>query len=67
MAELTKLVIDAATNTEVIVPLTQAEIDERNAEHAAFEQKQTDFVNARESAIAKLSALGLTEDEIAAL
>jgi len=67
MAELTQLVIDSATNTEVEVALTKAEIDQRNAQHAAFEQKQTDFVNARQSAIAKLAALGLTEEEIAAL
>ena len=67
MVEFTKLIIDAATDTQVEVALTKDEIDERNAQHASFEQKQNNIVNARQSALAKLTALGLTEEEIAAL
>ena len=46
------------------VALTQAEIDARNAKFAAEEQAAKD---AKASALAKLTALGLTENEIKAL
>jgi 4'-phosphopantetheinyl transferase EntD len=67
MTEFTKLIIDIAADTEVEVALTKTEIEERNAQQAAFEKKQNDFINARQSAIAKLAAIGLTEEEIRAL
>jgi len=46
------------------VALTQAEIDAREAEIAAKEQAVKD---AKASALAKLAALGLTQDEVKAL
>ena len=55
-------------HTEGVTPLTQAEVD---AEVARLEQKAIDDAAAREaareSAVAKLIALGLTEDEVKAM
>jgi hypothetical protein len=54
--------------TEGVTPLTQAEVD---AEVARLEQQAIDDASAREAALesgrAKLLALGLTEDEVAAM
>jgi DNA-binding NarL/FixJ family response regulator len=68
MAEkLTLIEIDASTGVEVIRELTQEEMQERSElaekESEALEAKSS----ARTSALAKLAALGLTEEEIAAL
>ena len=64
---LTELVIDAQTGEATEKELTAQEIDARNKlaaeEAAALEAK----AQARQSALAKLAALGLTEAEIAAL
>ena len=64
---LTQLVVDAQTGEATEKELTAQEIDARNKlaaeEAAALEVK----VKARQSALAKLAALGLTEAEIAAL
>ena len=46
------------------VALTQSEIDARNAKFAAEEQAQA---IAKASALTKLTALGLSEDEVKAL
>ena len=46
------------------VALTQSEIDARNAKFAADAQAAKD---AKASALAKLTVLGLTEDEVKAL
>jgi hypothetical protein len=55
-------------HTEGVTPLTQAEVD---AEVARLEQQAVDDAAAREAALesgrAKLLALGLTEDEVAAM
>jgi UDP-glucose 6-dehydrogenase len=55
-------------HTEGVTPLTQAEVD---AEVARLEQKAIDDAAAHEAALesaqAKLLALGLTEDEVAAM
>jgi hypothetical protein len=55
-------------HTEGVTPLTQAEVD---AEVARLEQQAIDDAAAREAALesgrAKLLALGLTEDEVAAM
>jgi hypothetical protein len=55
-------------HTEGVTPLTQAEVD---AEIARLEQEAIDKQAAKEAAIksgrAKLLALGLTEDEVAAM
>jgi hypothetical protein len=70
----TKLVINCETGEREIIPLTPEEIAEREAmaaqaladqaeREAAEQAKQA----AKESAISKLTALGLDADEIAAL
>jgi DNA-binding NarL/FixJ family response regulator len=51
-------------NSESVVTPTQAEIDAKTAELLAADQAKVD---ARQSALAKLAALGLTAEEIAAL
>lgn len=53
-----------------LVPTTEEELAERAAMaliQAEREQAELDKVNARESAIAKLAKLGLTEDEAKAV
>lgn len=51
-------------NSDSVVTPTQAEIDAKTAEILAADQAK---VEARRSALAKLEALGLTAEEIAAL
>ena len=46
---------------------TDAEIAERQAEHEAQEAAKAARETVRESALAKLAALGLTEEELATL
>jgi hypothetical protein len=46
---------------------TDTEIAERQAEHEANEAAKTAREEVRESALAKLAALGLTEEELATL
>jgi DNA-binding NarL/FixJ family response regulator len=70
MEELKALIVDAATGESYERPLTAEEIAEREAmalEAQARQAEQEAKVAARESALAKLAALGLTEEEIAAL
>jgi hypothetical protein len=71
MAEkLTLLEVDASTGIEVIRELTADELAERSASQASYEALQAEAdakVAARESALAKLAAIGLTEEEIRAL
>jgi hypothetical protein len=69
-----KVIVDCSTGETTIVPLTAEEIAQREADAAAFaaEQaaRQTEEdakAEAKASAQAKLAALGLTADEIAAL
>jgi hypothetical protein len=71
---LTKLVIDCATGEESIVPLTEEELAQREIDRLAFEEAEAARIAAeeekaalKESANAKLLALGLTEEEIAAI
>jgi len=66
----TTLVFDASTNTETIRNLSAEEIAEIEQVKEIFEARQIELEAkqaARESALAKLAALGLTEAEIAAL
>jgi hypothetical protein len=75
MAEtLNKLIVDCSTGEETLVPLTddeiadlenlQKEADERRAaQQAELEALET----AKASALAKLTALGLTEEEAKAI
>jgi TctA family transporter len=71
---LTKVVVDCSTGEQSIVPLTAEEIAQREADSAAFAVAEAERIAAAEAAadakasgIAKLLALGLTEDEANAL
>jgi DNA-binding NarL/FixJ family response regulator len=71
MSETLKAVIfDAATGELTERPLTTDEIAQRELDIAQAEAQQAEAeakATARESALAKLAALGLTEAEVAAL
>jgi hypothetical protein len=71
MSETSKAVIvDAATGEVIERPLTSDELASREAMQAEAEAQKAEAdakVAARESALAKLAALGLTADEVAAL
>jgi hypothetical protein len=70
----TKIVVDCSTGKETIVPLTAEEIAQLEADRAAWEAAQAAAeaeaqakAAAKAAAEAKLAALGLTAEEIAAL
>lgn len=70
----TKLIINCETGEQEVVPLTAEEIAQREAELAAWEAEkatreaeETAKAEAKAAAEAKLAALGLTAEEIAAL
>ena len=68
--ELLALVVDAATGETIERPLTEEEIVQREQSEARALAEKTETeakVASRQSALAKLAALGLTEEEIAAL
>jgi DNA-binding NarL/FixJ family response regulator len=70
MEELKALIVDAATGESYERPLTAEEIADREVMALEAQARQADqdaIAAARESALAKLAALGLTEAEIAAL
>lgn len=65
-----RLVVDVANGTETIVEMTAEEIAEmrkNEAEQIAAQAADAAKIAARQSALAKLKELGLTEAEIAAL
>jgi hypothetical protein len=71
---LTKLVMDCSTGVESIIELTDEEIAQLEADRAAWAAEQAAreaeaqaASEAKASAQAKLAALGLTPEEIAAL
>lgn len=71
---LTKIVVNCETGVAEELPLTAEEIADREAmiaasaaEQAVKEAAEAAAVEAKASAQAKLAALGLTADEIAAL
>jgi hypothetical protein len=67
---LKAVIVDAATGEVIERPLTADEISHREelAVEAEAQQVETQArIAARESALAKLAALGLTADEVAAL
>ena len=71
---LTKLVVDCSTGISTEVPLTEEELAQRELDRLAFEEAEAARIAAeeekaalKESANAKLLALGLTEEEIAAI
>jgi hypothetical protein len=74
MTTLTKLVVNCATGEQQEIPLSEEEIAQREADRLAFEEAEAARIAAeeekaalKESANAKLIALGLTEEEIAAI
>jgi len=74
MSRPTKIVVDCSTGVEEIIELTDQEIADMEAAavEAAARKAEEDVAlataeAAKESARAKLAALGLTADEIAAL
>lgn len=71
---LTKVIVDCSTGEQTVVPLTAEEIAQLEADRAATEAAQLaaeEEVAAKAatkaSALAKLTALGLTEEEAAAI
>mgnify|MGYP006921312892 CR=1 FL=1 len=71
---LTKVIVDCSTGESTIVPLTAEEIAQRETDRLAWEAREAERLAAEEakealkaSANAKLTALGLTADEIAAI
>jgi hypothetical protein len=74
MTTLTKLVVNCATGEQQEIPLSEEEIAQRELDRIAFEEAEAARLAAeeekaalKESANAKLIALGLTEEEIAAI
>lgn len=74
MEKPSRLIINCETGEETVVELTDAEIAQVEADRiawaemqAAREAAEAARVAAKESAKAKLAALGLTPEEIAAL
>lgn len=70
----TKIVVNCETGETTVVTLTSEEIAQREADAAAFAAAEAERVAAeeaaqaaKEAAHAKLAALGLTAEEIAAL
>ena len=69
-----KVIVDCATGESTTVPLTEAELAQREIDRVAYEAEKAKLEAAEQakaelkaSANAKLLALGLTEAEIAAL
>jgi hypothetical protein len=69
-----KVIVDCATGKSTTVPLTEAELEQREIDRLAWEAQEAERKAAEEeketlkaSANAKLLALGLTEAEISAL
>jgi hypothetical protein len=74
MSRPTRIEVDCSTGIETIVELTDAEIAQMEADAAAWAARKAEedaaaaaAAEAKASAQAKLAALGLTADEIAAL
>jgi hypothetical protein len=74
MPNPTKVIVDCSTGISTEVELTDEEVAQREADAAAFaiEQAEREAAEAakaaaKASAEAKLSALGLTAEEVAAL
>lgn len=74
MSRPTKIVVDCTTGVESIIELTDEEIAQAEADRVAYEAEMAARQAAEEaktaakaSALAKLAALGLTEDEAKAI
>ena len=71
---LMKVIVNCSTGESITVPLTQEELDQREVDRLAYEASEAQRLAEQEakekaeaSAIAKLTKLGLTSAEIAAL
>jgi hypothetical protein len=71
---LMKVIVDCSTGESITVPLTQEELDQREVDRLVYEASEAERLAEQEakekaeaSAIAKLTKLGLTSAEIAAL
>ena len=71
---ITKLLVDCSTGIATEVPLTDAELAQRETDRLAWEAQEAARLvveeakeTAKASANAKLKALGLTDSEIAAI
>jgi len=67
---LTMLEINGETGEQIERNFTEAELEQRKADQAKQKAEITKakaLMKARESALAKLAALGLTEEEVASL
>jgi hypothetical protein len=69
-----KVIVDCATGESTTVPLTEAELEQREIDRLAWEAQEAERLAAEEeketlkaSANSKLKALGLTDAEIAAI
>jgi hypothetical protein len=69
-----KVIVDCATGESVTTPLTAEELAQREIDRLAWEAQEAERLaaetakaEAEASAISKLTALGLTAEEIAAL
>jgi hypothetical protein len=69
-----KVIVDCSTGESVSVPLSTEELAQRETDRLAYEAQEATRLVAeaeqealKESANAKLAALGLTADEIAAI
>lgn len=69
-----KVIVDCSTGESVEVPLTPEELEQRELDRIAYEAQEAERLAAEQarseaeaSAFEKLSALGLTAEEIAAL
>ena len=74
MSRPTRIEVDCSTGIETIIELTDAEIAQMEADAAAYAARKAEedaaaqaVAEAKASGQAKLAALGLTADEIAAL
>ena len=74
MSRPTRIEVDCSTGIETIIELTDAEIAQMEADRVAAEARKAEedaaaqaAAEAKASGQAKLAALGLTADEIAAL
>lgn len=70
----TKVIVDCSTGEQSIVPLTADEIAQMEKDRVAFQAERAKAeaeaqakAEAKASALAKLAALGLTEDEAKAI
>jgi hypothetical protein len=71
---LVKVVVDCSTGDSVTIPLSADELAQREVDRLAYEASEAERLaeqqakeKAEASAIAKLTKLGLTADEISAL